>query len=104
MRVLLAACILATIGLPSQAVAMCYTVFGPNAVVVWRSSSPPIDLSKPVSAGMQAAFPRGSILIISDDTRDCAPVGAPNSSAAMQGTFPEARPMLGGVNDPGPRR
>jgi hypothetical protein len=69
---------LAVLGLgwiPGSVLAMCYTVYGPNSVVIWRDTTTPIDLSVPISQGMRKAFPAGSFLVIESETRRCTPVG-----------------------------
>jgi len=85
------ALILATLALglaPASVFAMCYTVLGANAVVVWRGTNTPIDLSKPVTAGMRAVFPAGTHLVISDETTGCTPVGPQNFFGPMDFSRP----------------
>jgi hypothetical protein len=73
---------------PASVLAMCYTVLGPNSVVVWRGSNTPIDLSKPVSVGMRSVFPAGTYLVISDETTGCTPVGPQNFFGPMDFSRP----------------
>ena len=73
---------------PASVLAMCYTVIGANAVVVWRGTNSPIDLSKPVSVGMRAVFPAGTFMVISDDQTGCTPVGPQNYFGPMDFSRP----------------
>lgn len=61
--------------LPAGALAMCYTVYGANQVVIWRGTDTPIDLSRPIHEGMRRVFPPGSRLLIEEETRSCTPIG-----------------------------
>ena len=98
---------LAAAWLPTQAVAMCYTVLGPSAVVVWRGTNTPIDLSKPVSVGMRETFPAGNILVISDQTAGCTPIGPQNffgDMPGLTGPVPGVPDMRGGMTASGSAR
>lgn len=61
--------------LPAGALAMCYTVYGANQVVIWRGTDTPIDLSRPIHEGMRRVFPPGSRLLIEEEMRSCTPIG-----------------------------
>jgi hypothetical protein len=95
MRSICLAALLAAVALPSQAVAMCYTVYGPNAAVIWRGSNPPIDLSKPVSEAMRSTFPAGNYLVISDETKGCDPVGPQDYFGPIPGLTGRSPGMAG---------
>jgi len=100
MKQLLVLAAIATGALPSAALALCYTVYGPNAVVIWRSTSTPIDLSKPVHEGMRRAFSPGSSLLIEEETRSCTPIGPHDFFGAMPGLtgpVPGVPEMQGGL-------
>ena len=71
--------------LPMHASAFCYTVMDRSGAVVWRSTVPPIDLSRSVSDGMRRVFPPGHVLVISEETLSCTPIGPQEMSGAMPG-------------------
>ncbi len=100
MKRLLLLAVLAAGGLPSGAQALCYTVYGPNAVVIWRGTNTPIDLSKPVHEGLRAAFPGRSSLLIEEETRACTPIGPQDFFGPMPGLtgpVPGVGGMQGGM-------
>ena len=91
---------LAASGLPSVALALCYTVYGSGGVVIWRGTNAPVDLSKPVHEGMRAIFPAGSFLLIEEDTRACTPIGPQDFFGPMPGLtgpVPGVQGMQGGM-------
>ena len=77
--------VLASSCIPASALSMCYTIYGPNTVVVWRGTNTPIDLSGTVSAGMRRVFPPGYFLVIEDENRGCSPVGPADYFGPMPG-------------------
>jgi len=81
-RIVMLVAVLACI--PAQAWALCYTVFGPGQVVVWRGSNAPFDMSGPISATMKKRFPNNH-LVISDETRTCSPLGRDDFFGPMPG-------------------
>jgi hypothetical protein len=81
--------------LPMHASAFCYTVMDRSGTVVWRSTVPPIDLSRSVSDGMRWVFPPGHVLVISEETLSCTPIGPQEMFGAMPG-FSGPTPRLPG--------
>ena len=56
-----------------QAQAACYTVYVGNGVV-YRSTTPPVDLSQPYSETLPARFGRGASMVTSQDETGCTQV------------------------------
>ncbi|MFG5410362.1 hypothetical protein ABXN37_22530 [Piscinibacter sakaiensis] len=50
-----------------QAMAACFTVYGPRDEVVYQSIEPPVDASKSLSEGTRARFGPGHHLMLSPD-------------------------------------
>ena len=81
---------LATLGvvsaLPAQAA--CYTVFTGNSIV-YRSTTPPVDLSRPYSETLPLRFGSGASLIEANDETGCIQVvlagGAPPPEGISRG-------------------
>lgn len=48
----------------------CYTVYGKDNTVIYRSEEPPIDLSAPIHSGMAERFPNGH-LVTQAGVNDC---------------------------------
>ncbi len=71
--------------LPLPTLGFCYTVIDRNNAVVWRSTVSPIDLSRSVSDGMRRVFPPGHMLVISEETQSCAPIGPQEIFGGMAG-------------------
>lgn len=69
----------------AQAALNCFTVYGPDNAVVYRSRESPIDLSRPISAAMDEKFP-GSHMVWTRDDEPCREVDALSTlSRAIQG-------------------
>lgn len=96
------------VALPGSATALCYTVFGPNQVVIWRGTNTPIDLSKPIHEGMRQMFPAGNFLVIEDGRESCTPIGPQDYFGPMPGLtgpVPGVPGMQGGMTAaPGKKR
>jgi len=54
--------------LPAAASASCYFVYGPKNDLVYRSTVPPVDLSRPISDGLRGRFSGGHMVMIPDET------------------------------------
>ncbi len=63
----------------------CFTVYGPDNAVVYRSRESPVDLSRPISVAMSEKFPGGHMVWTRDDEA-CREVDALSAlSLAVQG-------------------
>ena len=61
---------LAAAAVPADAAANCYYVYSARNELVYRSTLPPVDLSRPISAGMRGRF-AGAHLTITPSVDDC---------------------------------
>lgn len=68
MKRILASTILLASWFPLQAAAVCFTVFEGDRIV-YRDLASPIDLSGPISEAMQEKYPRGQLIISTEDDR-----------------------------------
>lgn len=60
--------------LPTLSLAYCFSVYTPQNQLVYQSTTTPIDLSRPISAGLSARYPNHHLVFIPDQSR-CTPVG-----------------------------
>ena len=63
---LLAAFAAATV--PATASASCFFVYGAKNQLLYRSTTTPVDLSRPISDGMRGRFSGGHLVMIPDET------------------------------------
>ena len=56
--------------LPAAASASCFFVYGAKNDLVYRSTIPPVDLSRPISEGLRGRFAGGHLVMIPDES-DC---------------------------------
>ncbi len=93
MKRILATLILAAGWLPLHAGAVCFTVFDGDQIV-YRDLASPIDLSGPISDALRDKYPRGQ-LIISTEDENCTlitAVTAVNIRAPAEAPAPAAPP------------
>ena len=56
--------------LPAAASASCFFVYSAKNDLIYRSTIPPVDLSRPISEGMRGRFAGGHLVMIPDES-DC---------------------------------
>ena len=71
----------------------CYTVYGKDNTVVYRSEESPIDLSRPIHLGMAKRFPNGH-LVMQAGIIDCPKVLPSGTQAGTSGIGPDDSPAL----------
>ncbi len=71
----------------------CYTVYGKDNKVVYRSEEPPIDLSAPIHRGMAKRFPNGH-LVTQAGVNDCPLLLPKGAQAGISGAGPDDSPAL----------
>lgn len=54
--------------LPTAASASCFFIYGPSNQLVYRSTTTPVDLSRPISESVRARFNGGHLVMIPDET------------------------------------
>jgi len=94
MKRILAPLVLLAGWFPLHAAAVCFTVFEGDRIV-YRDLATPIDLSGPISNALPQKYPRGQ-LVISTEDRMCTlitPVTAVNIRAPAEAGAPAAPPQ-----------
>ena len=90
---------------PFAASASCFFVYGAQNRLLYRSTVPPVDLSKPISEGVRARFSSGHLVMIPDESAcpDLQNSGESQVFASMGQSGPAGRsaggdtvPLLGG--------
>lgn len=89
-RALVLAVGLASAGVASAA---CFTVFDAADRVVYQSTSPPVDISLPISQAVAAVYPRNHHLLMADDSY-CP--GIDEAPTVYPVPLPGARTVAGG--------
>lgn len=75
MRILPAlACALIS-ALPALSHAYCFSLYTQSNQLVYRSTTPPVDLSQRIKTGLDARYPNHHLVFVPDETR-CTEVGA----------------------------
>ena len=93
---------------PTLASASCFFVYGPKNQLVYRSTTTPIDLSRPISESMRSRFSGGHFVMIPDETgcpdllaggesRLFATLGFTSPGAGRNTTAIEASPLFRNV-------
>jgi hypothetical protein len=67
----------------------CYVVYDRNEQTVYRDIRPPVDLSKPIGAQVNARW-RGAALVIVGDAEKCIPLESADSRAIVTAARPAA--------------
>ena len=75
------------------ATAACFTVFDAADRVVYQSTAPPVDISRPISQAVAAVYPRNYHLLMADDSYCPGIDEAPTVYAVP---LPGARTVVGG--------
>lgn len=73
--------------------AACFTVFDAADRVVYQSTTPPVDISLPISQALAAVYPRRHHLVMADDSY-CPGIG--ESAALVAAPSSGARAVAGG--------
>lgn len=68
--------------LATAAQAACYTVLDARGVVVSQTSTPPVDMSRPLHQTVPARYGRGAHMVFGVAEPNCGPVADPWSGAA----------------------
>ncbi len=100
---LIAAVVLALV--PTVASASCFFIYGPKNQLVYRSTTTPIDLSRPISDSMRSRFGGGHFVMIPDESgcpdllaggesRLFATLGFTSPGAGRNTTAIEASPLF----------
>ncbi len=71
----------------------CYTVYGKDNAIVYRSEEPPIDLSRPIHVGMAKRFPNGH-LVMQAGAQECLPLLPEGTLGATSGVGGDDSPAL----------
>src|SRR5690349_15646353 len=66
--------LLPLLGLASLPAFACYTVYDSSNRVVYQSTQPPVDMSRPLHETLPARFPGGSMVF--DDSRECSVINS----------------------------
>lgn len=94
---------------PAPASASCFFIYGANNQLVYRSTTSPVDLSRPISESLRGRFSGGHLVMIPDETgcpdllangesRLFATLGFGNRGAVGRSpTAIEASPLFRGV-------
>jgi len=102
MKVLTRVAVVIGLLVPFAASASCFFVYGAQNRLLYRSTVPPVDLSKPISEGVRARFSSGHLVMIPDES-DCPDLltsGESQVFASMGQSGPAGRPSSGGDTVP----
>lgn len=70
------------------AAAPCYTLFDAKNTIAFQSASPPVDLSKPISAEIERAFP--GLFLVMSNVGACLEIDCDARPPVLAGSSPES--------------